>query len=185
MSQHLPVLILVDDGFDDLEVMYPKLRLIEAGYHVCVAAKQRGKTYTGHYGYPCTADESIFSIHERHYAGVICPGGRAAEQLRCEGKVKSLVHDFHEQGKLVATICSGGWIAISAGVLRGVHATGSPVIYDDLLNAGAVTDEMAGVVADRHFVTARSTADLPAFMKAVLQVLEMQQTSAIADSVHA
>jgi protease I len=186
MEPHLPaVLILIDDGFDDLELMYPKLRLTEAGYHVFTAGKQRGKTYIGHYGYPCVADESIYSVQERHYAGVICPGGRAAEQLRCEGKVKSLVHDFQTAGKLVATICTGGWIAISAGVLRGVRVTGSPAILDDLVNCGAVVEEGAGVAIDGNVITAASTNDLPVFMKSVLQVLASELPAVTAAASHA
>ena len=186
MESHLPaVLILIDDGFDDLELMYPKLRLTEAGYHVFVAGAQRGKTYHGNYGYPCTADESIFSIHERHYAGVICPGGRAAERLRCEGKVKSLVHDFHQARKLVATICTGAWVAISAGILPGVRATGSPIVLDDLANAGAIVEPDAGVVIEGNIVTAAGTPDLPIFMKSVLQVLAAQQANAKASSTSA
>jgi protease I len=73
-------------------------------------------------------------------------------------------------GKLVAAICHGGWIAISAGVYRGVRVTGSPGIKDDLLNAGALFED-AEVVVDRQFVSSRRPADLPAFMVAVIRVL--------------
>jgi protease I len=70
----------------------------------------------------------------------------------------------------VAAICHGGWIAISAGVYRGVRVTGSPCIKDDLLNAGALFED-AEVVVDRHFVSSRRPSDLPAFMAAVIGVL--------------
>jgi protease I len=70
----------------------------------------------------------------------------------------------------VAAICHGGWIAISAGVYRGVRVTGSPGIKDDLVNAGAVFED-AEVVVDRHFVSSRRPSDLPAFMAAVIGVL--------------
>jgi protease I len=185
MQSHVPaILIVIDEGFDDLEVMYPKLRLTEAGYHVFVAGKQRGKTYTGHYGYPCVADESIFSVQERHFAAVICPGGRAAETLRVEGKIKSLVHEFHVAGKLVAAICTGTWIPISAGIVYGSRVTGSPCVQDDLVNAGAKFED-AAVVTDGHLITARGVSDLPAFTKALLQALEEQQSNAKAAATHA
>jgi len=70
----------------------------------------------------------------------------------------------------VAAICHGGWIAISAGVYRGVRVTGSPGIKDDLVNAGAQFED-AEVVVDRHFVSSRRPSDLPAFMAAVIGVL--------------
>ncbi len=73
-------------------------------------------------------------------------------------------------GKLAAAICHGGWIPISAGVYRGVRVTGSLGIKDDLVNAGAHWED-AEVVVDRHFVSSRKPDDLPAFCRAVLEVL--------------
>ena len=72
--------------------------------------------------------------------------------------------------ELVAAICHGGWIAISAGVYRGVRVTGSLGIKDDLVNAGAVWED-APVVVDRHFVSSRKPDDLPEFCRAILQVM--------------
>jgi protease I len=73
-------------------------------------------------------------------------------------------------GKLVAAICHGGWIPVSAGVYRGVRVTGSPGIKDDLVNAGAIWED-APVVVDRQFVSSRRPDDLPDFARAILQVL--------------
>jgi len=92
------------------------------------------------------------------------------DQLRRDAKVLQLVCDFAEQGKLVAAICHGGWIPISAGVYRGVRVTGSPGIKDDLVNAGALWEDTP-VVVDRHFVSSRKPADLPAFMAAIVELL--------------
>jgi protease I len=104
------------------------------------------------------------------FAGVVCPGGWMPDKLRRDEKVKQLVREFHNAGKLVAAICHGGWMPISAGVYKGVRVTGSPGIKDDLINAGAIFEDVACVV-DRHFVSSRKPDDLPAFMKGVLQVL--------------
>ena len=56
------VLILVGDVYEDLELWYPKLRLIEAGADVVVAGPEAGKTYAGKHGYPCTSDATIAEI---------------------------------------------------------------------------------------------------------------------------
>ena len=48
--------------------------------------------------------------------------------------------------------------------------TGSPGIKDDLMNAGAIWEDTQ-VVVDRHFVSSRKPADLPAFMGAVVERL--------------
>ena len=92
------------------------------------------------------------------------------DKLRREPKVLQLVCDFAQAGKLVAAICHGGWIPISAGVYRGVRVTGSPGIKDDLMNAGAIWEDTP-VVVDRHFVSSRKPADLPAFMAAIVDQL--------------
>ena len=92
------------------------------------------------------------------------------DALRRNKKVLELVREFSASGKLVAAICHGGWMAISAGVYRGVRVTGSPGIKDDLVNAGALWED-AAVVVDRHYISSRRPADLPAFMQAILQLL--------------
>jgi protease I len=104
------------------------------------------------------------------FHGIVLPGGWMPDALRRDGKVLDLVRDFTAQGKLVAAICHGGWIAISAGVYRGVRVTGSPGIRDDLVNAGAIWED-AQVVVDRQFVSSRKPADLPAFMAAIVDQL--------------
>jgi protease I len=84
--------------------------------------------------------------------------------------VLRLVREFSDAGKLVAAICHGGWIPISAGVYQGVRVTGSPGIKDDLINAGSVWED-APVVVDRHFVSSRKPDDLPDFCRGILQVM--------------
>ena len=92
------------------------------------------------------------------------------DKLRRDPQVLELVRQFDAAGKLVAAICHGGWIPISAGVYRDVRVTGSPGIKDDLINAGAIWED-ASVVVDRHHVTSRKPDDLPDFMRGIFQVV--------------
>ena len=163
-------LMFVGDIYEDLELWYPKLRLIEAGAEVVVAGPESGATYAGKNGYPCVADASIDDMDATQFDGLVVPGGFMPDKLRRDGKVLSLVRDFAESGKLVAAICHGGWIPISAGVYRGVRVTGSPGIKDDLVNAGAIWED-AAVVVDRIFVSSRKPDDLPDFCRAILEVM--------------
>jgi protease I len=101
------------------------------------------------------------------FAGVVLPGGFMPDKLRRDAHVLRLVREFAEAGKPVAAICHGGWIAISAGVYRGVRVTGSLGIKDDLVNAGAIWDDKP-VVVDRQFVSSRKPDDLPAFCRGIL-----------------
>jgi len=164
------ILVLVGDDYEDLELWYPKLRLEEAGAHVTLAGESSGRTYSGKHGYPCTSDAAIADMEEADFHGIVIPGGWMPDKLRRDPKVLGLTRDFAARGKLVAAICHGGWIPISAGVYRGVRVTGSPGIKDDLVNAGAIWEETP-VVVDRHFVSSRKPGDLPDFMAAIVNVL--------------
>jgi protease I len=164
-------LMFVGDVYEDLELWYPKLRLLEAGAGVTLAGAQAETTYQGKNGYPCVSDAAIDMMEAADFDGVVVPGGFMPDKLRRDPKVLQLVHNFAETGKLVAAICHGGWIPISAGVYKGVHVTGSPGIKDDLVNAGAIWED-APVVVDRHFVSSRKPDDLPDFMQGIFQVVD-------------
>ena len=166
----LRILTFVGDVYEDLELWYPKLRLIEAGAEVVVAGEKPRRKYEGKHGYPCVADAAIAEMRAVDFDGLVIPGGFMPDKLRRDCDVLQTVRDFATAGKLVAAICHGGWIAISAGVYRGVRVTGSLGIKDDLVNAGAIWED-AAVVVDRHFVSSRKPDDLPYFCRGILQVL--------------
>src|SRR6185436_3726873 len=105
------------------------------------------------------------------FAGLLIPGGFMPDKLRRNPVVLKLTREIHEQGKLVAFICHGGWIPISAKILKGKRATGTVAIKDDLENAGAIwVDEP--VVIDGNLISSRTPLDLPAFARAIVQFLE-------------
>jgi protease I len=166
----LRILIFVGDDYEDLELWYPKLRLTEAGAHVTVAGPAAEKVYRGKNGYPCRSDTAIELMESDDFHAVVIPGGFMPDKLRRDENVKRLVREFAESDKLVAAICHGGWIAISAGVYRGVRVTGSPGIKDDLVNAGAIWQD-ASVVVDRNFISSRKPDDLPDFCRAIVEAL--------------
>ena len=169
-STELRILIFVEDAYEDLELWYPKLRLIEAGADVTIAGPKAGQKYVGKHGYPCVSDAAIAEMESTDFDGVICAGGWMPDKLRRDPKVLQLIREFAAANKLVAAICHGGWMPISAGVYHGVKVTGSPGIKDDLVNAGALWSD-ASVVVDRHFVSSRKPDDLPDFCRAMLDVL--------------
>jgi protease I len=168
-------LVFTGDIYEDMELWYPKYRLQEAGGSVVLAGEDAGRLYTGKNGYPCRSDASYRELQAADFHGLIVPGGFMPDKLRRDPAVLQLVRDFAAAGKLVAAICHGGWIPISAGVYRGVRVTGSPGIKDDLINAGALWED-APVVIDRHYVSSRKPDDLPAFMRGCLAVLTGQRS---------
>ena len=162
-------LILVGPEYEDLEVWYPKLRLEEAGYSVKLAGLGE-REYRGKHGYPCPADGTVKDFPAASLCGLLAPGGWAPDKIRRDPLVLERVREVNSQGKLVATICHGPWILISAGVVRGRRMTSTIGIRDDVVNAGALwVDEPA--VTDGNLVSARVPKDLPAFAKAMLAVL--------------
>lgn len=164
------VLALVGEIYEDLELWYPKLRLIEAGAEFIVAGEEARRTYAGKNGYPCTSDIAIADVRSSDFDAILLPGGFMPDRLRRLDSVKSLIAQFDRDGKCVAAICHGGWLAISAHVYRGVRVTGSLGIKDDLINAGAIWED-APVVVDRHFVSSRKPDDLPWFVPAMIDVM--------------
>jgi len=160
------IAILVGPDYEDLEVWYPKLRLEAAGFSAPLVGAP-GKSFKGKHGYPALTDISIEDIDPATLAGVLAPGGWAPDKLRRDPKVLDLVRSVHESGGLVATICHGPWILISAGIVKGRRLTSSLGIRDDLVNAGAGwVDEP--VVVDGNIISSRVPKDLPAFGEALV-----------------
>jgi protease I len=163
------VLVLVGPEYEDLEVWYPRLRLEEAGFEVKLAGLGH-REYRGKHGYPCVVDGSVADFPARDLAGLVAPGGWAPDKLRRDARVLQCVREVHQAGKMVATICHGPWVLISAGIVRGRRLTSTPGIRDDLVNAGAEWIDAPAVV-DGNLVSSRVPSDLPAFAKAMLRVL--------------
>lgn len=163
------IAILVGPEYEDLEVWYPKLRLEEAGYHTPLIGM--GDTrYLGKWGYPAPVDGHVADVDPATVRGVLAPGGWAPDKLRRDPAVLRLVQSVDAAGGLVATICHGPWILISAGIVRGRTLTSTVGIRDDVVNAGATWVDQPAVI-DRNIVSARVPKDLPAFASAMLSVL--------------
>src|SRR5436305_14044665 len=125
----------VAEEVEDLEFWVPVMRLREEGAKVIVIGLST-ETVKGKHGLEMTPDVSIEEAPEADILdGIVIPGGWAPDKLRRNKGVLQLVRDVYAQGKVVATICHGGWVPISAGIMRGRKATGSTGIKDDIINA--------------------------------------------------
>ncbi len=163
------ILIFAENDYEDLELWYPKLRLTEAGFAVTVAGPGE-KVYRSKHGYPVETDGRVRDFDPADFAGVVVPGGWCPDRLRRHEEVLAFTRAVAGAGKLVAAICHGGWVLVSADVVRGRRCTSYPSIQDDLRNAGAIwVDEP--VVVDGNLVTAQVPKDLPGFCREILAVL--------------
>jgi protease I len=161
------VAILVGPEYEDLEVWYPKLRLEAAGVDAPLVGAA-GTTFKGKHGYPAPVELSIADCDPATLAGVLAPGGWAPDKIRRDPLALEMVRVVHAAGGLVATICHGPWILISAGVVRGRRMTSTVGIRDDLVNAGAEWVDQA-VVQDGNILSSRVPKDLPAFGEAMVR----------------
>jgi protease I len=170
MSHSQRACILVEDKYENLELWYPYYRLKELGLDVDLVGPELGKTYGSKEGYPATSDTDVQVALERQYAVIVAPGGFAPDRLRRYPDILKLVKKVHDEGGIVASICHGPWVLVSARILKGRRATCVAAIKDDVENAGATyLDEE--VVVDRNLVTSRTPKDIPAWMRAIVGML--------------
>ncbi len=165
------IAVLVEDLYQDLEVWYPYLRLKEEGFDVRTVGTGKGQ-YKSKHGYPLEEDLPIDKAAAADFDAVVIPGGYAPDLLRRHDEINHFVKLISDKGGLVAAICHGGWVLISADVLKGKRATCFFAIKDDIINAGARYED-SEVVVDGNLVTSRKPEDLPAFLKAIINLLRV------------
>jgi protease I len=166
----MKIAVLIHKQYQTLEAWYPYLRLKEAGFNPLMVGTGEDE-YLSKSGYPARPDAVIKGVSASGLDGVIVPGGYAPDHLRRYAEIRRLVRDLDEAGKLVAAICHGGWVLVSAGILSGRKVTGYWSIQDDLVNAGAEYVDRE-VVVDNNLITARHPGDLPAFCREILGFLQ-------------
>ncbi|WP_027891345.1 type 1 glutamine amidotransferase domain-containing protein [Calidithermus chliarophilus] len=158
--------ILLEDYFDEREVIYPYYRVQEAGFEPLVIGPKPG-SFHGKTPFTFEAKAAAESVRADDLAGLIVPGGFAPDRMRRHKAMTRLIAEVDARQKPLGAICHAGWALISAGVVKGRRLTGFSSIREDLENAGAVyLDER--VVVEGHLVTAQHADDLPAFMQAFL-----------------
>jgi protease I len=163
--------ILVEKDYQDLEVWYPLLRLKEEGAIVFTVGTGSSEEYKGKYGYPLKVDRIASDVSPDDLDAIIIPGGWAPDFLRRYPEVVNLVRACYDQGRIIASICHGGSLLVSAGIASGLTLTAFRAIRDDLVAAGANFVDRE-VVQDGTLITSRTPEDLPAFLRTIIAALE-------------
>ncbi|MCM8782404.1 MAG: type 1 glutamine amidotransferase [Candidatus Omnitrophica bacterium] len=164
------VAVLVEEQYQVLEVWYPYLRFREEGITTLLVGTGKGR-YKSKEGYPAEEEVVIKKAKVDDFDAVVIPGGYAPDILRRYEEVNNFVREMFKKGKVVASICHGGWVLVSAGILRGKTATSFSAIKDDIINAGARFVDKE-VVVDGNLITSRNPYDLPAFCKEIIRQLK-------------
>ncbi|HUB51824.1 MAG TPA: type 1 glutamine amidotransferase domain-containing protein [Terracidiphilus sp.] len=168
------IAILATDGFEQSELMEPRRALDKVGAETVVIAPKAGKIKgwkMKEWGETVNVDKTLDQADVHDYDALVLPGGvMNPDHLRMDRKAVDFVGQFVNSGKPVAAICHGPWTLMETGALRGKTVTSWPSLKTDLKNAGAnwVDQEVA---QDGQFVTSRKPEDIPAFNRAIIELV--------------
>ena len=169
--------VAVGPLYEEIEALYPLYRLREAGASVQVIGAEAGATLPGKRGDEITTDAATSDLSADDLDILVIAGGYAPDKMRLDESLLSLVRGLDEQSKPIASICHGGWVLASAGIVEGRRVTGNPSIEVDMRNAGAEWED-AEVVTDGNLICSRNPDDLPAFMRATIEAASHAPVSA-------
>jgi len=165
------IAILVEEDFEDSELIEPMRAMKNAGAKVLIVGSGSQETYRGKRGSATVrVDATADNVKAEDFDAIVVPGGYAADKMRLHQSMVNLVREAHELGKVVAAICYGPQLLISADIVRGHRVTCWPSVAVDIRNAGADWVD-APVVQDGNLITSRKPADLPRFNKAIIEAL--------------
>ena len=165
------ILIFVEEGYEEFELWVPYYRFLEAGFTVEVVGAEKGRIYAGKHGIEVKTDAAFSDVDLAGVKVVLIPGGHAPDRLRLHDAAVKLVQEADEKGIVIAAICHGGSVLVSAGIVAGRRLTSYRSIRDDLRAAGAEWVNEP-VVIDRNLITSRTPRDLPRFLPAILNALK-------------
>ena len=173
------VAILVTDGFEQIEMTSPRQALEQAGATcVLISPKDEVQGFKHHDKadkFKC--DLPLSKADAGDFDAVLLPGGVInADAIRVEKKAQQFVQEIDRAGKPIAVICHGGWLLISAGVVKGRRLTTWPTLQDDMRNAGADWQDRE-VIRDRNLVSSRKPDDLPAFNREMVNAIAETRAS--------
>jgi protease I len=165
------VAILVENGFEDLELIGPLQHLRERGAVVTLIGPHAGRDYVGRRGQVVVSDRAAIRLRTADYDALVIPGGHAPDRMRLRHAMVDFARDMIAAGKPVAAICHGPQLLISADVLRGRTLTCWPSIAIDVRNAGGLYVDRP-VVVDGNLITSRKPDDVPQFTAALVHALQ-------------
>ncbi len=164
------IAILLENLYDERELIYPYYRLLEEGYEVHLVGTEKDTIYSSKKGVTEKSTHASKDISAKDYDGVVIPGGYSPDNMRRHKATVDFVRQMDKDNKIVATICHAGWMLASACDLKGKKVTSFFSIKDDLINAGAdYVDEE--VVVDGNIISSRTPDDLPIFLKTIISEL--------------
>lgn len=175
----MKTVVLVDNGYEELETMGPIALLKRGGVEVDLVRLSKEEV-RGRFGIRYTP--SIY-IEEYDFTDVDClvlPGGPQHATMRKNAKALELIHQFAKEKKIGA-ICAAPTILGQEGLLKGKNYTCFEEMNDDF----GGTFHPSYVVTDGNIVTACSAAASVEFGFALLELLTgKEHTDQVKESVY-
>ena len=148
-------LILLAEGFEEVEALTPVDYLRRAGLTVDTVSISGQRLVTGSHGVPVMADLCLDALKEEEYLGLYLPGGMPGSvHLRDDKRVLNLVRRFTKENKIVSAICAAPIVLNAAGVVSDKKVTSYPSTASQLTDIGSYVDD-ALVVQDGNIITGR------------------------------
>ena len=160
----------------DHEFIYPYYRLLEEDVKLDVCLLE-GKPVVGILGttLPPNKEQVIKKTEDikvSDYDILVLPGGvKAMEKVRQNKDIIKFISDFDKEKKIIACICSGAQLLISAKVVKGRKIAGYYSMRDDLINAGATYTDLPAVIDD-NIITTAHYKDMGPWMREVIRKLK-------------
>ena len=146
------VAVILADGFEEVEAMAIIDILRRAEITVVIAGLHAGHIESARH-VKVIPDTGIDAIDVDGFDMIVLPGGQpGSDNLNADKRVKKLVREFHDKGKLTGAICAAPYVLANAGVLDGKKATVYPG-YEKRLGNAEYLDEK--VVADGRVLTSK------------------------------
>jgi protease I len=165
----MKALIISADNFEDTELLVPYYRLKEEEIQVDIASIKKGKI-KGKHGYEVEVDKTLKEVNPDDYDILILPGGKPPGVIRKEKEAIDIAKHFFQKNKPVSAICHGPQILISAGLLKGRHATCYKSVAQEMRDAGVLYEDKE-VIVDGNLVTSRQPSDLPVFLRKTIKLI--------------
>lgn len=167
------IAIVAAHGFEEIEALYPIDYFLSRGAEVEIIApdwiKERVmavKFLKPSVWIPVT--KNISEAVATDYCAVIIPGGAWNPIImRTDQQIISFIQAAHKANKLIAAICHGPQVLISASLVKGKMVTGVGDIRIDLNNAGGEVVNDQAVVVDGNILTSRDPNDMAEFSKGI------------------
>jgi len=137
------ILVLLPEGFEEIEALAPVDLLRRAGAEVTVATLADHRHATGRSGITVHGDAALEDVGENLYDMVFLPGGPGIKNLRADPRVLEVVIRHHRAGRWLAAICAAPTVLNAAGVLEGRRYTAH----------FSVAAELPAILADQRVVT--------------------------------